>query len=277
MRLICIIVFCFLCMVTVLILPVCANPVTMVHMKYNFNEDNEPITGPVNFTINCYGFSANDKQKINRVQNSTSKSEEPQLLYSDSTNCILGMNNSYQNNCEKKRTYTWYRNQISGKKISYCDVVGVYNAKPFKINNFTTSLDSFCNYYGPDYYTSHYQSEKQYYVLSTKDANYCFDRYLTKNNPCKINKRYFSPDELDQCEKNAALEHQTCYRLYGRPINVTDNHFNLYPYLCEFQFNLSSDNQMPALIPISNISLSQKQSPVAYLYCTLMNLFGARC
>ena len=277
MRSIGIIVFCLLCMVTILIMPVCANPIMSVHMKYNFSEDNEPVTGSVNFTINCYGFSQNDNQNTSIIQNSTNKSDEPQLLYSDSTNCIFGVNSSDQNDCEKKQTYTWYRNQISGKKILYCDLVGAYNAKPFKINNFTTALDSFCVYYGPDYYTSQYQSKEQYYFLSTKDANYCFDRYLTKNDPCKINKRYFTPDELDRCQKNAALEHQTCYRLYGHPITVADNHFDLYPYLCEFQFNLSSNNQTPVLTPVSNMSPSNNQSHLATLYCGLMNLLGAKC
>jgi len=146
--------FFIACLVIVVFLagPVCANPVMYMYMKYNFSEDNHPINEPVNFTINCYGISGNDKYNLTSIQNTTITSEKLQLLYSDSTNCIPGMKSIEQNACDKLEVYQEYRELISGKNFSSCDVEGVYHNKFFKIKNFTTDPDSFCVWYGPYHY-----------------------------------------------------------------------------------------------------------------------------
>lgn len=257
--------------------PVSANPVAVMYMKHNFSKGNVPIHGPINFTMNCYGPSFNGSQNVSGICDTSIPSGRTQLLYSDSTTCIPGENSIRGRNCDKLYDYRIFRNEVSGKNFSSCDVEGVYSEKSFVIRNFTNNPDSFCVHYGQDLYTRDYLGGKVYYVLSSRDADYCFSQYSKIYDPCSTNERYFTPEEFNQCRKKAALKDQTCYGLYGQPVKISDESFLLYTRMCEFPLSLPADNQTLVFTPDSSPSPYYNQSPVASLYCNLFSLFGAKC
>ena len=254
-----------------------ANPIATTYFNYTFTETNVPIQGPINFTINCYGFPQNNPGSLMSTDNNSEKSKKPPLLFSDSTNCTPGGRSFHKNNCDKLLSYTWYREEVSGRNFSSCDIEGVYQKKSFAIKNFTTNLDSFCAYYGPYPSTRSQQNEDNNFFLSSRNADYCFNLFLMNYAPCKLNKRYLTPEEDEQCYSKAIIEEQKCFQLYGHPVNISDEYYLLHTRVCEFPFEIPSDNQTSELFPVSNMPSHTNQSPVASLYCTLLSLFGAKC
>lgn len=96
-----------------------------------FYEDGEPVTGEVEYTVNCYGqeyYPQNDEEPM------AEGTYTPELVYSYSATCPEFGCNVYEN---------YYLNY---RLIDFCDLEGTYNGEDFKIEDFGTSPVPECSY-----------------------------------------------------------------------------------------------------------------------------------
>ncbi len=141
---------------TFLLLPVAfADVYTPTLTNVYFYEDGEPVTGEVEYTVNCYGqeyYPQNDEEPL------AEGTYTPELVYSYSATCPEFGCNVYED---------YYLNY---RILDYCDLEGTYNGEDFKIENFGNDPVPECSY-KPQYSMS---TGEKYYV-STPEYEACLE------------------------------------------------------------------------------------------------------
>jgi hypothetical protein len=268
------IVLVCLIMVFFLALPVYSNPIDPVYFDYIFLQNNTPISQPIEFTINCYGISTDNKNK-NIATN------EPELRYSWSRNCTL-MNITGQfewayAHCYNDIDYDQLFEKTSVLNISSCDVEGNYSGKPFLLKHFSKDLTSSCVYYYLDY-----SGANQRYAISLNEYMEC--RTLDVENYTQYYQRCYktlvnitSKDiASNQCFKEAqeVSKKSRCIEFHSRLANYSEYDHIPYTKYCKIELDLPYDN--PFRINSDNSS-TLRESPVESLYCSIISIFGSRC
>jgi hypothetical protein len=276
-----------LVMVAFLAWPVHANPIEITLVNYTVYQDNQPINGPITFSMKCYGTYYEGYFKARNLPINRTAITNSELIYSYSLTCEPG-------NCYKEDVH----GVTSGMIFSSCDLEGICKGKPFFVNNFTTNPEPTC--VGTAGLTLGGYGEKtitQYYAVSDEDRIFCdsrhsddirnkCDKYLKSDRPTndgllfshewRNNTWYYGTEDFIQCSKRINSAQRLCYEnhslanlsivLKARP--------SLY---CEKRFDIPSDNQtlQEATRPTRNTYIPK--SPVESLYCRILSLFGSRC
>lgn len=154
----------------ILLLPVAfADVYTPTLTNVYFYEDGVPVSGEVEYTVNCYGYY--DYWYDEPVEEVDDTPQEIELVYSYSATCPEFGCNIYE---------SYYLNYTI---LNYCDLEGTYNGESFKIEDFSDSPVPECSY-KPQYSMS---NGDKYYV-TTPEYEAC-----TENPP---NDDIFACDEL---------------------------------------------------------------------------------
>jgi hypothetical protein len=261
-------------------LPVQANPVDNTFTMVFFEQDGKPVDDIVNFSINCYGTYVDGwPNKKKRDVNST----EPELVFHYSLHC-------QPYGCPLYNPFnTWML------VIHSCDLEGTYKEKSFIIRNFsrhpkegsTCLIISDGNRYGNNhFYALSFENESDCYEQMIQNEGSC-DQYLrtiqgeeSKEDYVVRNKtKYSKSTEYLQCRSNVKAERQNCEKLHGGELNTTQiiqDPMGIPQSYCEQRFVLPSENKV-SLESDRLTKNSIRQSPVASLYCSLLQFLGGRC
>lgn len=261
-----------------LVLPVYANPIESTITKIYIQKDNQPVDGPVNFTMNCYGSYKTFYQKLNISRKNTSP-EAPVFSYSlncSSQGCPLYL---YYN--------TWMLN------IGSCDIEGTYQGHPFTIRNYSRGPQPDCDSVDePDCEWDDKQvcdNNLSYTGRRDEDSSECWQTYDLAMKQCDQDMKAQTnisegEEKYRQCDRKANAEWQECRKSHTYNINLTRSDVLNNPYdkhapsrYCELRFNIPSDNMTLEMMALPTESLFVPKSPVESLYCSLLSIFGARC
>lgn len=240
MRITILIVLCFLCGILSLTVPGSANPIEITLTNYSIYQNGQPVDNPINFSLRCYGSYNEYRLKAMGLPTNVSTTNN-ELVYSFSISCE-------PDNCfrEDRNNPTW------GMIISSCDLEGIYKGKPFFVKNFTTNPEPECL----SLHRWNFSGDIHYYAVSSEDRNYCQGNYRS--------------DEID-----SGLPF--CYQAHSRPVNKTAIiQFNPSLY-CEKRFDIPLNNQTVNESEIITSDTFTPKSPVASLYCSIVEFFGGRC
>lgn len=275
-----------LMMAVFLVWPVCANPISTTLVNYSIYQNNQPIDDSINLSMKCYGTYHENYFKAKHLPENRSAITHAGLIYSYSLTCE-------PNNCFREDVY----GHTSGLIISSCDLEGTYKGKRFFVNNFTLNPEPDCilteglviGGYGE-------KTSTLYYAVSEEDLlkcntiftesmlNYC-DKFLLPNQPAfggenlsrewRNNTWFYGTEDFIRCYKRVNSEQHLCYENHSLT-NLSillKAHPSLY---CEKRFDIPLDNET---IPIfANYTRTYPpQSPVESLYCSILQLLGARC
>lgn len=177
--------------------------------------------------------------------------------------------------------------------ISSCDLEGIYKGQPFVVKNFSTTPEpdlSACSE------LQHWRINKKnhYAILRQEDENNCENHYHNASKQCSDaeyskNLRVSSQEErqaanreYSQCIQNAESEQQACYRTYST-VNVTELDLlgeragGLAPWLCQQRLDIPVAGQDTGPGSGTATGLYLPRRPVESLYCSFLDVFGARC
>ena len=274
---------CFLCVVMVLIMPVCANPIELILTKITIYQNDVPVDDVANISVNCFGSYKNPAKEAEFLNQKITS--DPELIYSYSVTC-------HPASCT---IWSYGYHPTSIMNINSCDLEGNYNEHPFVIKNFTTDPEPVCFF--PEKWN--FDGNTRYYALSDQDLHYCEEKKQKDlKNQCEkfvkpieagqhpknlytfANGTMFNrTPEYDTCWKRIEWEQPVCFEAHTRKINqteITQSHPAGPSLYCESRFDIPSDNFSSVRKSVS-IGSSTPQSPVASLYCSILSIFGAKC
>jgi hypothetical protein len=251
--------------------PAAANPVSPTITKIFIEHDGHPIDSTVNFSVNCFGSPR--PQFMVHKNNGLASSRKEGLVYSYSVNCS-------SNGCPSYNTYdTWMFD------ITTCNLEGTYKEKPFQIENYSDpALSADCIWIvEPDsmneesYLGITADAMKPCYTLKNKAWDEC--DLLLKPKWTKENATKYS-----RCIDNATNGLDACFISQSHKINLNKTDVQNSPwswtgYYCEIRFSIPSDNITSAeVIPARTVvSYSVPDSPIASIYCSIVQFLGGRC
>jgi hypothetical protein len=269
----------FVTFVVMLFPPTAANPIVSAITKVYIEQDNRPVDSPVNYTMNCYG-TYDDFLRSYLEKSRNISPEDP--IYSYSLNCTFP-------GCPLYVDYTTWM-----MKITSCDIEGTYKGKSFIIRNFSQSPEPECLW--TDDHDCEWENEPTcennltYFGIRSSESALCRMNFDNTRTQCyrikeKENNITAAEKEFDQCYKIADSERNRCRNANKTVINLTWNDVRLNPYnkhspemFCELRFSIPSDNMTGFSVTTPPRHHPPAQiSPVASLYCSIVQFLGGRC
>jgi hypothetical protein len=273
------ILFICILVLVVLVAPVYADPLITTITKVYIQQDNHPVGGPVNYSMNCYGsYTKSYPIPENRQRNRSP--DDP--VFSYSLNCL-------SQGCPLYDFYnTWMLD------ITSCDIEGTYQGRYFIIKNFSRGPEpSSCTWVNEQDCEwedgQECDSNLIYDGIQSEDSSKCHDAYRLASDQCdqmkKTEKNMGSwQNEYRECGSKAYTDLQECEKFHSHLINLNRSDVLKYPYdkhapsmFCEFRFSIPSDNTTSELMVRPKEMLDAPKSPVASLYCTILGFFGGQC
>jgi hypothetical protein len=246
--------------------PAAANPVIPTLTKFYFTENGKPVDSPVNFSLDCYGTYSDWI-----IRSATTRENAPgqDLVISISETCLPGGCSVFDFN------NPWLEN------VSSCVFEGSYKGKPFVVRDFKKQYDG--NWFWVD--DTDAEVNGTYAGIKSSDSNACGSSFDSREDQCnQLYNQHGSEDIQEknrQCWIEAYDKSMECKREHTSVINLNKSEERNTPSrvvsaFAEYHIAISSESS-PANGTVQIGINSTPHSPIASLYCALMNLFGVKC